>query len=308
MAYIGIDTSNYTTSVAVFFENENKIVHKRRLLKVKPGEKGLRQSDAVFQHTQNLPELIEGLFWENDIDIEAVGVSDRPCGREGSYMPCFTVGIGCARSICAANGKLLRCFTHQQGHIAAALWSADRLDLLKENFIAFHVSGGTTEAVLVTPDEENIFGCEIIASSLDLKAGQAVDRVGLMLGLDFPCGRQLDALARHSTAKIKKIRPFMRGSNCSLSGIENKCAEMKKKGKSDEDIARYCIEYISSALEKTVEAVRKQYGQLPLVFSGGVMSNSIIRERFTEKFGAVFAEPEFSPDNAAGIAVLASLK
>lgn len=308
MAYIGIDTSNYTTSAAVFFPEENRIVHKRRLLKVKPGEKGLRQSDAVFQHTQNLPELLEGLFWENEIGVDAVGVSDRPCGREGSYMPCFTVGIGCARSICAADGKMLRCFTHQQGHIAAALWSAGRLDLLQNEFIAFHVSGGTTEAVYVTPDADSIFNCEIIASSLDLKAGQAVDRVGLMLGLDFPCGRQLDELARSSRGKFRKIRPFMRGADCSLSGVENKCAEMKRKGDSDEDIARFCIEYIASALEKTVEAVQKQYGRLPLVFSGGVMSNSIIRERFTAKFGAIFAEPEFSSDNAAGIAVLASMK
>lgn len=306
MAFIGIDTSNYTTSIAAYFKDSSRVLQQRRLLDVKPGEKGLRQNEAVFQHTQNLPELFERLFWESEITVDAVGVSDRPGSRRDSYMPCFTVGLAAARMVACSTGRALRCFSHQQGHIAAALWSAGRLELVKEKFIAFHVSGGTTEAVLVTPDAENIFNCEVVAESLDLKAGQAVDRVGLMLGLKFPCGAQLDELASKSDASFN-IRPSMRGLDCSLSGIENKCRSMRIFGDRQEDIARFCIEYISASLEKMAGALVAQYGMLPLVFTGGVMSNSIIRERFIERFGAVFAQPMYSSDNAAGAAVLASL-
>ena len=240
-------------------------------------------------------------------DIAAVGASVRPRDAEGSYMPCFNVGAGTARCISSALKVPFYDFSHQAGHIAAAIYSSGKSELFEKEFIAFHVSGGTTEAVLCCPDEEKIVGARLIAQSLDLKAGQAIDRTGVMLGFPFPAGKYVDSLARKSE-KNYKINIKLRDGCCSLSGVENKVKAMKASGESDEDICRFCIEYIACALEKTAEYVLEKHGEHPLLFSGGVMSNSIIKERFRKKFGAYFAEPEFSCDNAAGIAYLAHLK
>ncbi len=306
--FLGVDTSNYTTSIALFNSEANEMIQQKKLLPVKEGRLGLRQSDAVFHHTVQLPQLFGQLSSCADLSgVRAVGVSTKPCGDEGSYMPCFLAGINAAKAFSVACGAGLNSFTHQQGHIAAALYSADRLDLLNKRFIAFHVSGGTTQALLVEPSRENIFNARLIASSLDLKAGQAVDRVGVMLGLDFPAGKALDALAVKCNDKFT-VKPVMRGSNCSLSGVENKCKKMLEQQEPREKIARYCIEYILASIDGMVHELLGEYGKLPLVFSGGVMSNSIISRALTEKYSAVFASPEFSCDNAAGVAYLAAEK
>lgn len=308
MAFLGLDTSNYTTSAALWYPDENRVVQQKKLLPVKQGEKGLRQSDAVFHHTQQLPQVIEALFEGNTSGIDGIGVSLTPTTAKGSYMPCFSVGASTARVLGTVFSKKVSFFSHQQGHIAAALYSANRLDLLSQKFIAFHVSGGTTEAVLVEPDKNELFTCTPVAKSLDLKAGQAIDRVGVMLGLSFPCGAELDKLSRNAEPVKTKIKPSMKGTDCSLSGVENKCKMMFDKGESPENIALFCIEFIASALEGMITELSAQHPNLQLVFSGGVMSNSIISQRFAEKYGALFATPAFSADNAAGIAVLASMR
>lgn len=301
---LGIDTSNYTTSAAVF--HKRSITQRKMLLPVKQGELGLRQSDAVFHHVQQLPQVLEPLLLESG-DIGAVGVSTRPRDMQGSYMPCFTVGMGTAGAIASALHVKLYPFSHQAGHIAAALYSAQKLDLIREKFLAFHVSGGTTEAVLVSPDPTKVFQVEPAAASLDLKGGQAVDRVGAMLGLPFPAGPALEQLALQAEEQFK-IKPSMKGADCSLSGIENQCRRMLDRGCPKEDIASYCIRSILAALDAMTSALVDRYGSLPLVFAGGVMSNSIIREALTKKYGAYFATPEFSADNAAGIAVLTAIQ
>lgn len=304
---LGVDTSNYTTSLACFDTDSNIIIQKKKLLPVAKGQLGLRQSDAVFHHTVQLPQLFGQLSSECELDnVMSVGVSVKPSGEDKSYMPCFLSGISAAKAFSAANGCCLHRFSHQQGHIAAALYSAGRLDLLNNRFIAFHVSGGTTQALLVEPDEQEICRATLIASSLDLKAGQAVDRVGVMLGLDFPAGKALDELACKCSEKIK-AKPVLRGCDCSLSGVENKCKKMLADGESHERIARFCIEYICASLDGMAAALLEKYGDMPLIFSGGVMSNSIISAKLTKKYSAVFAAPEFSCDNAAGVAVLTAV-
>lgn len=307
MVSLGIDTSNYTTSVCLFNSETGEIKSRKKLLPVKEGEKGLRQSDAVFHHTVQLPDLIEYLFKNIDGTVDRIGVSSRPRDDEKSYMPCFLTGVSVARSLSGVLKVPFYEFSHQQGHIAAVLQSTGNTELLKKQFIAFHVSGGTTEAVLVTPDKEKILKTELIFSSSDLKAGQAVDRVALSLGLEFPGGMELDKLSRKSEKEFK-IKPSMNKNSFSLSGVENKCNKMLSDGEKREDIAKYCIDYISCSLKEAVLYLQNEYGKLPLVFSGGVMSNSIIRERFTNEFGAIFTSPEFSSDNALGVAVLSALK
>lgn len=304
--YLGIDTSNYTTSTALFDTESGKMLQQKKLLCVKAGEKGLRQSDALFQHVRELPGLIESLF-ESGCKIAAVGYSARPRDVEGSYMPCFLAGAEAARCVAAVCGVPCYDFSHQAGHIAAALFSIGKLDMLSEQFIAFHVSGGTTDVVLFKPGENLNYEIEPVASSLDLKAGQVIDRVGLMLGLAFPAGPELEKLALKSTRKFK-IKPCLKGNDCCLSGVENICADMIRKGEQPGDVARYCLEYIKFTLDGMVAAALDKFGKLPLLFAGGVMSNSIIRDYMTEKYGAYFAKPGFSSDNAAGIAALAKVK
>lgn len=302
--FLGIDTSNYTTSVAVYNSENGQMLQRKQLLPVKQGQLGLRQSDAVFHHTQQLHTLVENIA--NETDLSAVGVSTRPRPVDGSYMPCFTVGENTARIISAVIKKPLLTFSHQEGHIAAALFSAERDDLFDKKFLAFHVSGGTTEAVLAKGSTSS-FAVQEVAKTLDLNAGQAVDRVGLMLGLKFPCGPQLEQLALENTEKFK-VRPTLKGADCCLSGLENQCKKMLDCGESKEKIAAFCLAYIQSTLEKMTEKLLEQYGSLPVVFAGGVMSNSIIKNALTRKFGATFAKSEYSSDNAAGIAYLAYKK
>lgn len=301
--FLGIDTSNYTTSAALLKNTE--IFQRKRTLPVREGELGLRQSDAVFHHVAGLPEVMESLPPVSG--IAAVGASDRPRDLPGSYMPCFSVGAGTARSVACALGVPFYAFSHQAGHVAAALYSAQRLDLLEKRFIAFHVSGGTTEAVLVEPGGERVFRTKLLAKSLDLKGGQAVDRVGAMLGLPFPSGGALEELAGRTDVRFR-IRPSMKGADCSLSGVENQCKAMLHAGRSREEIAAYCIQSILAALDGMAAALHSRYGELPLIFAGGVSSNGTIREALSRKYGALFASPEFSADNAAGIAVLTAAK
>ncbi len=308
MAYLGFDTSNYTTSVALYFPDENRIVHRKRLLPVKEGEKGLRQSDAVFHHTVQLSEITESLFDEVKPEIDGVGASAFPRMAEGSYMPCFLVGLNTAKVLSSSLSKNVKITSHQNGHIVAALFSADSLRLLKERFIAFHVSGGTTEALLVEPDEDEVIKCTLIASSLDLKAGQAIDRAGVMMGLRFPCGAEMDILSRESDRDFGRIKVYSKGNDISLSGLENKCRKMFDDGESKADISKFCFHYICSALETMTDKILEEYGNLPILYSGGVMSNSLIKERLTKKYGGLFATPEFSSDNAAGVAILTYLK
>lgn len=304
--YLGIDTSNYTTSTAVYKNGE--IIQEKQLLPVKEGQLGLRQSDAVFHHTIQLPQMVEQLSKKTDLtNITAIGASFTPRSVQGSYMPCFTVGSGFARSLSAITKAPLYSFSHQQGHIAAAIYSSNKLNLFNEKHLAFHISGGTTEALIVIPHNEDIVKADLVGKTLDLNAGQLVDRVGLMLGLRFPCGKQLEEYAIKYTEKIK-VKPTVKGCDCCLSGVQNIAEKLIKTGAPKEQVSATVLKYIEEALYVMTINIFNSYGQMPVLFSGGVMSNSIIRKNLTERLGAFFAQPEFSTDNSAGIAVLTALK
>ncbi len=307
MAVLGIDTSNYTTSVAVYLPSENRVISKRQLLSVGEGQKGLRQSDAVFQHTKNIPVVSKLALSETTECITAIGVSDKPRDTEDSYMPCFLAGVSAA----SLTSETLHCkqyrFSHQRGHIAAAVYSADSLHLFKDQFLAFHVSGGTTEMLHIVPDDELIIKCTPSAVTLDLNAGQVIDRVGVMLGLSFPCGAQLEKLAIDGKL-IKKYKPVIKDGNCCLSGVENLCADLIKNGASKNDVALFCLDAITKTITEMTLYGLEKHGDMPIVYAGGVMSDSIIRNQIEARFNCVFSKPEFSCDNAAGIAILTAIK
>lgn len=305
--FLGLDTSNYTTSAALFDSDSGAVISRKKLLSVKSGEAGLRQSDAVFQHTKQLPEIIKKLFeaYDGNDRICAAAASFRPKNIEGSYMPCFLCGERLADSIGAINGIPVYKTSHQIGHILAALYSADRLSMINSPFIAFHVSGGTTDCLYCKPDENELIKVIETASSLDLKAGQLIDRTGLMLGLDFPCGPALEKLAQKSDKNIK-AKAVMRNGSCCFSGFENKAQAMLAGGEAPENTAKFIFNAVYSSISEMTSYAYEKYGKLPVIFAGGVMSNGYIKELLRKRFDDVyFSAPEFSCDNAAGIALYA---
>lgn len=219
MNVLAFDTSNYTTSVAAFDGVEGHNVS--RLLDVAPGELGLRQSDALFAHVKRLPELTDRLFSTfGGTKIDAIGVSTRPRAVEGSYMPCFLAGESQARVLSATLHVPLYSFSHQQGHIAAALWSSGHMELMDRPHLAWHLSGGTTELLYVTPEGVGVHA-EKVGGTTDISAGQLIDRTGQLLGLAFPAGKALDALSE-AAADMSRFRVKVRGMDFSLSGVQNK--------------------------------------------------------------------------------------
>lgn len=306
MAFIlGIDTSNYTSSVSIYNTQSGEIAMKKRLLPVKENSLGLRQSDAVFEHIKQLHTLVEELFCANPCTLSAVCVSTRPRTVEGSYMPAFLVGDMLASSIASVLRIPKFCCSHQDGHIAAALYGANRLDMLNAPFYAFHLSGGTTEVVRVTPTK-CLFEVEIIAQTLDLNAGQLVDRVGVMLGLRFPCGGEITELSLQCGDKIQ-TKPTLKGCNIHLSGVQNQCEKLLTDGKTPSYIAKYVIEYLKQAVEDMTNAIFLEYGKLPVLYAGGVMSNITIKEHIENKFGGIFSPPIYSADNSAGVSVIGAI-
>lgn len=302
MWFLGLDTSNYTTSTALYDAETGDMMMQKKLLPVKEQQVGLRQSDAVFLHVKQLAALVQELLRERRICIAGIGVSTRPRSVDGSYMPCFLVGEMVAEVLGAALQVPVYRFSHQDGHLAAAIYSAGCLDFFDRDFYAFHVSGGTTEGLAVSGNGSG-FSVDLMAKTLDLNAGQVIDRVGVLLGLPFPCGRHLEQLALQT--KPCKGRATLKGMDCCLSGLENQCQKRLSTGDSPESVARFCLETVKMTIAGMTEQLLARENR-PLLYAGGVMSNSILREYLQARFGAVFAAPEFSTDNSGGIAFLAA--
>lgn len=301
MAVLGLDTSNYTTSVAVFDGQSGR--NEGRLLEVRPGELGLRQSDALFQHVKRLPELF-GRLTEADLleNIEAVGASTRPRAVEGSYMPCFLAGSSQGQSLASTLGVPFFAHSHQQGHLAAAAWSAGRLDLLDLPFLAWHLSGGTTELLKVEPDGVSV-KAEIVGGTSDISAGQLIDRTGVLLGLPFPAGKAVDALCREADGS-KGYKVKLDGLTFSLSGMENKVKQMIAAGEKPANVAKFTLDTVVSVVLRATQEAQERWPGLPVLCSGGVASNSQLREALQRQCHALFARPQFSTDNAMGTAIL----
>ena len=305
---LGIDTSNYTTSAAVYSPELEKPIAVGRLLSVASGGCGLRQSDAVFAHVKNLPEIVSAAMAQFSGELVAIGVSARPRDVDGSYMPCFLTGIAAASSVAAAMRLPLYECSHQANHVAAAAYASGNPRLLERPFLAWHLSGGTSELLYVQPDDAAIIRCERIGGTSDLAAGQVIDRSGVMLGLNFPCGKALDALSLTVESPLKPAKLSVKGLEMSLSGLENKSKALVEKGEEPAKISRFVLETVLSSVVRVTEAAFEIYGKLPVLCAGGVMCNTIIRREMEARFGASFADAIYSADNASGTAVLTYLR
>ena len=302
MTTLGFDTSNYTTSVA-FFGGESG-VNAGRLLDVPEGSLGLRQSDALFQHVKRLPEIMKSLTEQGmTLEIAAVGASTKPRQVEGSYMPCFLAGASQGEVLAQSLHVPFYPVSHQQGHIAAAAWSAGRMDLLDKPHLAWHLSGGTTELLYVEPEGVSVKAAEI-GGTTDISAGQLIDRTGKRLGLQFPAGKAVDALSQESR-KDDFFKVRVEGQSFSLSGMENKINQMAEQNLPSADICRFVLLSIICAVEKATKSALTQHPGLPVLYAGGVASNSLLRQRAADSHNALFCHPQYAADNAMGVAILA---
>ncbi len=309
--FLAFDTSNYTTSVAAVDGDMTVLLNGKKLLPVAEGQRGLRQSDAVFHHTaafefvsEKIKELLRdhpaGIIW-------AVGSSSAPRDSEGSYMPCFTVGESLSSVAAAVLSVPHFTFSHQAGHVAAALLSSNSTDLFEKEFFAFHVSGGTTDILKVTGSGEGFSKIERIGGTLDLNAGQVIDRIGVLMGLKFPAGAEMEKLAASYSGKVPKYRSTVRGLDCNLSGIENKAAELFRRTKDAPLTSAFVIGAVTDALELLTQNLLESYPSSETVFAGGVMSCGAIKKRLS-KYSSRFARPDLSSDNGVGCALLTKLR
>lgn len=307
---LGIDTSCYTTSVAVVENDSRPVLDLRRLLPVEPGKCGLRQSEALFCHIKALPELVEEALAgvrERGGRIDAVCVSAAPRPVGGSYMPVFLAGQQLARGIAAALNVPLFATSHQEGHIAAALWSRD-LQLQQEH-IAVHLSGGTSELLAVQARDG---GYEVrLIGGADLAAGQFIDRVGVALGLQFPAGAALDQLAAECPQPDLLLTPSVRGTAISFSGPVSAAQRAIEAGHDRAEVAAATMRCVAASLQKalTNAVAAGEGGADPvIVLAGGVAGSQRLREFFRKKpvRGAkvYFADPRYSGDNAMGVALI----
>ncbi len=307
--FVGIDTSNYTTSAALCTADGRVIANIKEPLPVKNGECGLRQSDAVFAHVKNLPSVMERLRREiKDLHVCAVGASRTPRDEDGSYMPCFLSGVAAAEAFAAAIDVPVFGFSHQNGHIMAAAYSSGAMKtLLQKPFAAFHVSGGTTEVLHVTPSRVG-FSVSLVGETADLNAGQAIDRVGVMMGLAFPCGKELEALAAENLRPVPRLRVSVRDGVCNLSGLQNLAEKLWRETGDRAYVSAFVLAFIGETLKQMTENLDEHYPSIPVVYAGGVMSNRYLQGVLSARPDTYFAEPQFSADNAAGIALLCRQK
>ncbi len=323
---LGVDTSNYKTSVAVVAEGGEILFSRQEFLEVKKGERGLRQSEALFQHVNKLPGAIASALSDREIreNIGCIAVSDRPRPEAGSYMPVFNAGVSAAEILSASLAVPIYRFSHQEGHVEAVKYYSEMKE--ETSFICFHFSGGTTEALAI--DKERGF-FRIVGGSKDISYGQVLDRIGVAMGFNFPCGKEMDelAVACFSGGCEMKTGPYsgrrlftpikVKDGFVNLSGIETQgqrlLESLKNHNKADEmqikkDVARELLCCIADSVEGMTMQLAEKYDIKKFIFAGGVSSSEYIRnhieERLAGKVSFVFGEAGLSQDNAVGTALL----
>ena len=309
---LGIDTSCYTTSAAPVSASGRLIASSRRLLAVEEGERGLQQSQGLFQHIRNLPDMIADVMNQApQAQIVAISASTRPRPAEDSYMPVFRAGESQARAAAALLCVPFYPVSHQEGHVRAAMVGAG-IDASKP-FLALHLSGGTTEILLCDKGELTLLG-----GSLDLHAGQLVDRTGVYMHLPFPAGPSLErlAIAGREVAPPKGLLGVsIKGVDCCLAGAENKIVKWIESGEmSREEIALEVFDFLSRSIERMIENACEKTGCRQALLACGVESSTLLRELLNARAKKrrldcrlCYARPELSGDNAVGVALLGAL-
>ncbi len=304
--YLGLDTSNYKTSAGLYCPEDGSYRACGKLLQVPLGCLGLRQSDALFQHVKQLSGQVREACADMDGEIRAIGYSSRPRDMADSYMPCFLVGQCAAECMAAVLQVPVWDFSHQQGHLAAAAFSAGKQELLTGPFLAWHLSGGTTELLLAEPSDTRLIRASILGGSSDISAGQVIDRVGVDLDMPFPAGPYVEQEALQSQKK-DYFRVKVRDCTFSLSGVQNQYQARIKAGDTPADVCRFVLNTVAQAILAATKNARKSH-DLPVLISGGVSVCSLVQEAFSKEHDLWFAQKGLGGDNAVGTAILASMR
>lgn len=303
---LAFDTSCYTSSVALMSTEGILLSDQRRVLDVPAGKRGLLQSEALFQHIHNVPAFLEQLAKEYDFsEIKAIGCSVRPRPVEGSYMPVFLGGENIGRSVAAALGIPFLEGSHQEGHMMAGWHSLNMMNQIPEKFLLCHFSGGTSEILLAEKKSFGVYELSLKAFGNDLHAGQFVDRIGVLMGLPFPCGKHLEPLAMGHKGDIPDVKIWVKNGEFSFSGQETAIRRMYESGVSRETVARTVEHTIARTMKKAFEELFESTGVTTVLFVGGVMCNSYIKEYLREhlrKGTLYFADSRYASDNAVGVA------
>ena len=350
--FLGIDTSCYTTSVAVLDEAGELLGEARQILSVKPGRCGLQQSEMVFQHTRNLPRLMEeavgqvlGLanselqareangnyaigfsgLAQAGYELAAIGVSGYPRPLENSYMPAFLAGLSVARSMAAVTGAQLHIISHQENHLEAGVWSAGGPNAAR--FLLLHASGGTTDVLLAEGQQDGRYRITEVGGSMDLHAGQFVDRIGVALGLQFPAGPALEALASKALARVEaasgseadalaaqmvELPVSVRKLQVSLSGPCTAALRKLEAGAEPAALALGVEHALAETFARVLRNGAQEYRVRDVLLVGGVGSNRYIRQHVEQKLAKLrypvrlwVPEGRYSCDNATGCAAFA---
>lgn len=305
---MGFDTSCYTTSIAILDMQGALLADCRRMLMVKPGGRGLAQSEMVFQHTRNMPAVLEEALDKVAGAPAAIGVTNCPRPLPNSYMPAFLVGAGFAKALALSHRVPIFSLSHQENHILAGVWSAG--GPVSNRFLAVHASGGTSEIVLVER-KGSAFDLRLLGGSIDLQAGQFVDRIGVALSLPFPAGRHLETLARTATGSVR-LPVSADGLSVSFSGPASHAARLIAAGGEPAEIAHAVETCIAETLARLIQAGISESGVTDILLAGGVMANQHIRRYLRERLAQIgnlfFPAPAYSPDNAIGAAFFSLLK
>ena len=306
---IGIDTSCYTTSIAAITLNREIVFNEKIMLNVKNGERGLRQSDAVFQHIKNFGDISERLkkhIHKKGYKVEMICASAKPRDVEESYMPVFEVGKNFAKTMAAIFDCEMLETTHQENHIAASLYGCDKEDL--ERFISVHMSGGTME-ILLTEKGDKGYKTEIVGGTKDISFGQLIDRVGVKMGYDFPAGKYVDKNALLCKEEVASgLKTSVKDGYMNISGLENQVYKLMEE-KDKYYVSKAVMNAAIKSLEKALRFVCDKYSIEDVVFVGGVASSKYISEKLSKKLqrnniNSFFTDGAYSSDNACGCAII----
>ena len=306
---IGIDTSCYTTSIAAITLNREIVFNEKIMLNVKNGERGLRQSDAVFQHIKNFGDISERLkkhIHKKGYKVEMICASAKPRDVEGSYMPVFEVGKNFAKTMAAIFDCEMLETTHQENHIAASLYGCDKEDL--ERFISVHMSGGTME-ILLTEKGDKGYKTEIVGGTKDISFGQLIDRVGVKMGYDFPAGKYVDENALLCKEEVASgLKTSVKDGYMNISGLENQVYKLMEE-KDKYYVSKAVMNAAIKSLDKALRFVCDKYNIEDVVFVGGVASSKYISKKLSKKLqrnniNSFFTDGAYSSDNACGCAII----
>ncbi len=304
---LGIDTSAYTTSIAIINKQTDQVIFDiRKILQVPYGQKGLRQQDAVFQHLKNLPEIFDKICIDLS-GVDTVSVSSRPRNVENSYMPVFTVGQNFGKVI----AKTLNCkyveYSHQENHIGASL--INHYKEIHNSILVIHISGGTSEFLSVCKSSTG-YKADIIGGSKDITFGQLIDRIGNAMQFSFPCGKYMDKYI-DDNINIENIKTprISAGEYINLSGMENYYINLYNTDEYEKQTIIYSLfKYIAECIIHIINNLKNTHEFSTVIVTGGVASNSTIRkmilEQLENQFKIIFPSIKNSSDNAVGTAFL----